>query len=258
MFDDRIYVFTPDARLIDLPSGATPVDFAYALHTELGHRCRGARVDGVMVALNTPLKNGQTVEITAAKEGGPSRDWLNPELNYIASSRARAKVRAWFNAQHTRETIARGREMVEKLLQREGRTSLALEELAASLGYKTPDALFETVGKDELSLRTIEAALRPAEPEPPPPPEGQVLLRKPRRATAGKGGVLVVGLDSLLTQMARCCKPAPPDAIAGYVTRGKGVSVHRKSCPNLQDLIVREPDRIIEVAWSAKDRKSVV
>ena len=251
LFDDRIYVFTPDARLIDLPSGATPVDFAYALHTELGHRCRGARVDGVMVALNTPLKNGQTVEITAAKEGGPSRDWLNPELNYIASSRARAKVRAWFNAQHTRETIARGREMVEKLLQREGRTSLALEELAASLGYKTPDALFETVGKDELSLRTIEAALRPAEPEPPPPPEGQVLLRKPRRATAGKGGVLVVGLDSLLTQMARCCKPAPPDAIAGYVTRGKGVSVHRKSCPNLQDLIVREPDRIIEVAWGA-------
>ena len=251
LFDDRIYVFTPDARLIDLPSGATPVDFAYALHTELGHRCRGARVDGVMVALNTPLKNGQTVEITAAKEGGPSRDWLNPELTYIASSRARAKVRAWFNAQHTRETIARGREMVEKLLQREGRTSLALEELAVSLGYKTPDALFETVGKDELSLRTIEAALRPAEPEPPPPPEGQVLLRKPRRATVGKGGVLVVGLDSLLTQMARCCKPAPPDAIAGYVTRGKGVSVHRKSCPNLQDLIVREPDRIIEVAWGA-------
>lgn len=254
LFDDRIYVFTPDARLIDLPSGATPVDFAYALHTELGHRCRGARVDGVMVALNTPLKNGQTVEITAAKEGGPSRDWLNPELNYIASSRARAKVRAWFNAQHTRETIARGREMVEKLLQREGRTSLALEELAASLGYKTPDALFETVGKDELSLRTIEAALRPAEPEPPPPPEGQVLLRKPSRAAAGKGGVLVVGLDSLLTQMARCCKPAPPDAIAGYVTRGKGVSVHRKSCPNLQDLIVREPDRIIEVAWGAGEQ----
>ena len=144
LFDDRIYVFTPDARLIDLPSGATAMDFAYTVHTDLGHRCRGARVDGAMMALNTPLQNGQTVEIIAAKEGGPSRDWLNPELGYFASSRARTKVRAWFNAQHTRETIARGREMVEKLLQRESKTNLSHEELAASLGFKTPDALFET------------------------------------------------------------------------------------------------------------------
>ncbi|HNK54324.1 MAG TPA: HD domain-containing protein, partial [Ottowia sp.] len=176
LFDDRIYVLTPEAAIVELPAGATPVDFAYTLHTELGHRCRGARVDGAMLPLHTPLKNGQTVEIVAAKEGGPSRDWLNPELRYLASSRARAKVRAWFNAQHTRETVARGREMVEKLLQREGRTALSLEHLAAELGFKTPEALFETVGKDELSLRAIEAVLRP--PEPTPAPDDQVLRRK--------------------------------------------------------------------------------
>ena len=160
-FDDRIFVFTPQATVIELPAGATPVDFAYAVHTDLGHRCRGARVDGVMVPLNTPLTNGQTVEVTAIKEGGPSLDWLNAELGYLKSPRARAKVRAWFNARAQHETIARGRELVEKLLQREGRTALKLDELAARLGFKGADALFEVVGKDEFSLRHIETLLKP-------------------------------------------------------------------------------------------------
>ena len=247
LFDDRIYVLTPDASVLELPAGATPVDFAYTVHTELGHRCRGARIDGAIVPLNTPLANGQTVEIVAAKEGGPSRDWLNAELGYLASSRAKSKVRAWFNTQHQRETIARGREMVEKLLQREGRTAVSLEGLASQLGYKTPDALFETVGKDELSLRSIETVLKP--PAPQPDADAQVLLRKPR-AGGDAGGVLVVGLDSLLTQTARCCKPAPPDPIAGYVTRGRGVSVHRQSCAAFRELLAREPERVIDVAWS--------
>ena len=248
LFEDRIYVLTPDAAVVELPAGATPVDFAYTVHTELGHRCRGARVDGAMVPLNTPLQNGQTVAITAAKEGGPSRDWLNAELGYLASPRAKAKVRAWFNAQHARETIARGREMVEKLLQRQGRTALALDQLASDLGFKTPDALFETVGKDELSLRSIEAVLHP--PEPLPDPDAQVLQRKAPVERKARGGVLVVGQDSLLTQPARCCKPAPPDDIAGYVTRGRGVTVHRRDCPSFLDLAAREPERVIEVAWS--------
>ncbi len=247
LFDDRIYVLTPEAAVVELPAGATPVDFAYTLHTELGHRCRGARVDGAMVPLNTHLQNGQTVEITAAKEGGPSRDWLNAELGYLASTRARAKVRAWFNAQHARETIARGREMVEKLLQRQGRTSLSLDQLASDLGFKTADALFETVGKDELSLRSIETALHP--PEPQPDPDAQVLLRKAASPDQRRGGVLVVGLDSLLTQPARCCKPAPPDEIAGYVTRGRGVSIHRRDCASFRDLQAREPERVIDVSW---------
>ncbi len=248
LLDDRIYVLTPEAAVVELPAGATPVDFAYTVHTDLGHRCRGARVDGMMVPLNTPLANGQTVAITAAREGGPSRDWLNAELGYLASARAKAKVRAWFNAQHARETIARGREMVEKLLQREGRTAVALDQLAASLGFKTPDALFETVGKDELSLRSIAHALHP--PEPAPSADAAVLQRKTAQGTPARGGVLVVGLDSLLTQPARCCKPAPPDPIAGYVTRGRGVSVHRRDCPSFRDLQARDPDRVIDVAWS--------
>ncbi|KAB2889387.1 MAG: bifunctional (p)ppGpp synthetase/guanosine-3',5'-bis(diphosphate) 3'-pyrophosphohydrolase, partial [Burkholderiaceae bacterium] len=134
LFDDRIYVLTPDAAVIELPQGATPVDFAYAVHTSLGHRCRGARVDGAMVPLNTPLQSGQTVEITTVKEGRPSRDWLNAELGYLTSHRARAKVRAWFNAQATHETVARGREAVEKLLQREGKTAIKLDDLAVQLG----------------------------------------------------------------------------------------------------------------------------
>ncbi|MCA0324514.1 MAG: bifunctional (p)ppGpp synthetase/guanosine-3',5'-bis(diphosphate) 3'-pyrophosphohydrolase [Proteobacteria bacterium] len=249
LFDDRIYVLTPEAAIVELPAHATPVDFAYSVHTELGHRCRGARVDGAMVPLNTTLKNGQTVEVVTTKEGGPSRDWLNTDLGYLASSRARSKVRAWFNAQLTSETIARGREMVEKLLQREGRTAQSLEQLATQLGFKSADALFETVGKDELSLRSIEQVLNPPAPQPEADPAEQVLLHKPSRARDGTAGVLVVGMDSLLTQTARCCKPAPPDEIAGYVTRGRGVSVHRTDCASFRDLQAREPERVIEVGW---------
>ena len=248
VFDDRIYVLTPDAAIVELPQGATAVDFAYSVHTNLGHRCRGARLDGVMVPLNTPLKNGQTVEVTVAKEGGPSRDWLNAELGYLASHRARAKVRAWFNALALDETVAKGREAVEKLLQREGRTALKLDDLAVQLGFNAADDLFEVVGKDEFSLRNIELLLRP--PEPATADADLPLLRKPRStAQPAKGGLLVVGVDSLMTQLAKCCKPAPPDAICGFVTRGKGVSVHRADCSNLREMVARNGERVIEVAW---------
>jgi len=247
LFDDRIYVLTPDAAVIELPKGATAVDFAYAVHTSLGHRCRGARVDGAMVSLNTPLQSGQTVEIVTVKEGRPSRDWLNAELGYLVSPRARAKVRAWFNAQATHETVARGREAVEKLLQREGKTAFKLDDLAVQLGFKTADALFEVVGKDEFSLRNIENLLRP--PEPEQPLDEQLLIRKARPDAASKGGVLVVGVDSLMTQLAKCCRPAPPDEIGGFVTRGKGVSVHRADCSNFREMAARNAERVIEVAW---------
>ena len=257
LFDDRIYVLTPDAAIVELPQGATPVDFAYTVHTTLGHRCRGARVDGAMVPLNTPLSNGQTVEIIAAKEGGPSRDWLNAELGYLASHRARAKVRAWFNAQITHETVARGREAVEKLLQREGKTAMRLEDLASQLGFKSADHLFEVVGKDEFSLRNIETLLRP--PEPAPGPDDGVLIKKARGSEkSGKGGVLVVGVSSLMTQLAKCCKPAPPDAIRGFVTRGHGVSVHRSDCSNFRTMAVKDGERVIDVEWGVPKKGTEV
>lgn len=248
LFDDRIYVLTPDAAIVELSQGATPVDFAYSVHTNLGHRCRGARVDGVMVPLNTALQNGQTVEIIAAKEGGPSRDWLNPELGYLVGHRAKSKVRAWFNQLAMEETVARGREAVERLLQREGRTALRFEELASSAGLPSAQALFEQVGKDELSLRTLEVLLRqgdqPVAEDVPP------WLKKPRPVRSGSGGgVLVVGVDSLMTQLAKCCKPAPPDDIRGFVTRGKGVSIHRSDCSDFAHLQRTSPDRVIDVQW---------
>ncbi|MBP7606904.1 MAG: bifunctional (p)ppGpp synthetase/guanosine-3',5'-bis(diphosphate) 3'-pyrophosphohydrolase, partial [Giesbergeria sp.] len=194
--------------------------------------------------------NGQTVEIVTAKEGGPSRDWLNTDLGYMTSHRGRSKVRAWFNAQAMNETIGRGREAVEKLLQREGKTAVRLEELAGQLGFKSADALFEVVGKDEFSLRNIEAVLRPPEPAPELHGDDQVVLKKPRHNDkASQGGVLVVGIGSLMTQLAKCCKPAPPDAIGGFVTRGKGVSVHRADCSTLREMAARTPERVIAVDW---------
>jgi GTP pyrophosphokinase len=246
--DERIYVFTPAAEVVELVAGATPIDFAYTVHTDLGHRCRGAKVDGAMVPLNTPLRSGQTVDVITVKEGGPSLDWLNAELGYLKGARSKAKVRAWFNALAQRQTIARGRESVEKLLQREGKTAVKLGDLAARLGFRNADALFEVVGKDEFSLRTIETLLRPAEPMPSPD-EVIALRRTNTDAAAPKGGVLVVGVESLMTSLARCCRPAPPDAIGGYVTRGKGVAVHRAACSNFQQMATRAPERVIAVAW---------
>ncbi|MCO5398596.1 RelA/SpoT family protein [Ralstonia soli] len=254
--DDHIYVLTPQARVIALPQGATPVDFAYYLHSDLGHRCRGARVDGAMVPLNTPLKNGQTAEIVTVKQGGPSRDWLNPELHYLASPRARAKVRAWFNALELEETLAQGRALIDKTLQREGKTAVNLEDLAAKLGFKSSDDLYAVVAKDELSLRRVEAVLRSDGAPPAQQVDEEASITKKSKATSvargAKSGVLVVGVDSLLTQMSRCCKPAPPDPIVGFVTRGRGVSIHRQSCATFQQLAARAPGRVIQTEWGQR------
>src|SRR3954468_4473910 len=253
--DDTVYVLTPQGKVIDLPAGSTPIDFAYALHSDLGHRCRGARVDGHIVPLDTPLKSGERVEITTGKSGGPSRDWLNPERGFARSGRARQKIRQWFNAKAHAETVAAGRAVVEKELKREG-AQASLEALASRLGFKKADDLFVAVAREEINLRQLQSAAREfahahlthltsgrsvsaTQPELP-------RARGTRPAAAAKSGVLVVGgVERLMTQLAKCCKPVPPDAIRGFVTRGKGVSIHREDCRSLKRLPGAQPDRLI-------------
>ena len=264
--DDRIYVMTPQARVIELPSGATPIDFAYHVHSELGHSCRGARIDGVMVPLNTALKNGQTVDIITARGGsntGPSRDWLG--AGYTVSPRTRSKVRAWFNAIEQQETLSNGRALVEKSLQREGKTAVNLEELAHKLGFGKPDDLFIAVGKDEFSLRHVEQALHADDPARHAHNKHShapdvVVPRKSKASSVvqgAKSGVLVVGTEGLMTQLAKCCKPAPPDPIAGFVTRGKGVSIHRMSCKNFAEMKAQAPERVIDTEWGQAQAQTV-
>ena len=255
--NDRIYVLTPQGRLIELPMGATPIDFAYQLHSDIGHRCRGAKVDGAMVPLNTKLQNGQTVEVITAKGeavakgiAGPSRDWLSD--GYTASPRTRSKIRAWFNAIEQAETLAQGRALLEKTLQREGKTAVNLEDLAQKLGFDKLDDLLLAVGNDRFSLRLVEQALHADEPGRQPEVADEVLTRKSRASSVTQGakaGVLVLGTEGLLTQMASCCKPAPPDPIVGFITRGKGISIHRASCKNLSQMVQRAPERIVQTTW---------
>lgn len=249
-FDDTIYVMTPQGRVFDLARGATPLDFAYRLHTDLGHRCRGARVDGQLVALNTPLDNGQRVEIIAAKQGAPSRDWLNPAQGYLVTHRARQKVRQWFAAQEDEALLSQGRAVIARELQREGQNQANIDALAAKLGCKSAADLYRAAGRGEVGQRMLQQALRGETEDAPDEPAIQV--RRSRREQSS--GVLVVGVDNLLTQLARCCRPVPPDSIAGFVTRGKGVSIHRKSCRTFEHLAARNPERVIETAW---DRGSI-
>jgi GTP pyrophosphokinase len=243
LFDETVYVLTPQGRVVDLPAGATPVDFAYHVHTELGHRCRGARVNGAMVPLNTPLSNGQQVEILAAKQGGPSRDWLNPELGYLRSAGARGKVRQWFNRKHFEETVAQGRAVLDKELQRRGLTRLNLDQLAESMGFTRLEDLLAGIGKGEVGPKVLSDALTQDGPAEPPRSDSLPVSRRPR---SGGGGVLIVGVDKLLTATAKCCRPAPPEAIVGFVTRGRGVTVHRADCPALARL---DPERHIAAEW---------
>jgi GTP pyrophosphokinase len=244
--DETIYVMTPQGRVVDLPRGATPVDFAYRVHTDLGHRCRGGKVDGALVPLNTPLETGQRVEIMVAKEGGPSRDWLNPSLGYLITQRARAKVRAWFSNLALEETLAEGRGVVTKELQRLGQGGVNIDDLAVKLGFAKAEDLFIAAGRNELSMRQFQVAVRgsdmPADERGTPEP-------RRRKAPDADRGILIVGVDKLLTQLARCCKPAPPDEISGFVTRGKGVSIHRVDCSNFANLAALHPERIIETDW---------
>ncbi len=242
--DDTVYVLTPQGRVVDLPKGATPIDFAYALHSDLGHRCRGAKVDGAMVPLDHPLRNGQRVEIVAAKSGGPSRDWLT-QPGFLASNRARSKVRQYFHAEERARTVAAGRAIVEKEIQREGAGRAKLEQLARDFGFTDPEEFFAAVGREAIGPKALQQALRPPAEAPPPPD----LVTRQGRADASGGGVLVEGVGRLMTQLARCCRPLPPDPIRGFVTRGKGISIHRADCRSLAALAARQPERVTAASW---------
>jgi GTP pyrophosphokinase len=251
LFEETIFVLTPQGKIIDLPKDSTPIDFAFAVHTGLGNRCRGAKVDGAMVPLNTPLKNGQRVEIIAVKEGGPSRDWLNPENGYLRSNRARSKVRQYFNALDLQETLSNGRAVVEKDLQRHGQTTLSLEKLAHDAGFKSVDEFFTAVGRAEVNTRDLDIAIRKAAglTDTEVSPDKPEVHTSRSRAKASSGGILIVGVDKLATGLAKCCKPVPPDPIVGFVTRLKGITIHRADCSNVLRMEATEPRRIIAADW---------
>ena len=260
--DDTLYVFTPQGRVVDLPVGATPVDFAYRVHTELGHRCRGAKVDGALVPLTTPLKTGQRVEIVSAKEGGPSRDWLNPQQGYLMTKSARTKVRSWFASQALDETLASGRAIVTREMQRVGATHASLDQVAHDLGFAKADDLLVAVGRDDVGPRALQQALRGEAPKsadseqhelPLADVSPEAMVRQSRHK--GGSGVLIVGVDQLLTQLARCCKPVPPDPVQGFVTREKGISIHRHDCPSFLHVAALHPERVIEADWSGSAGK---
>jgi GTP pyrophosphokinase len=206
-----------------------------------------------MVPLNTTLKNGQRVEVVTTKQGGPSRDWLNPELGYVQSHRARTKVRQWFKAQQHEQTVAQGRATVERELQRAGATAVNLDAVAAKAGFDKADDFYAAVARDDVNLRQIQTAIKAVmQPSMAPQPEAEpeVLARQSKSTGAGSG-ILVVGVDRLMTALARCCKPAPPDPIVGFVTRGRGVSIHRQGCASVARMRAREPERLIVADWGA-------
>ncbi len=243
VFKDRVYVFTPRGDIIDLPAGSTPIDFAYHVHTDIGHRCRGARVSGKLVPLDHELKTGDQVEILTAKRGGPSRDWLNVNLGLVRTQRARAKIRIWFKKQDYEQNLSSGRELLERELTRLGLPETNFETLARKVGFKTPDELFVALGTGDLSVSRIVKELSETE-------ENADLLTSvslPSSAPTSTEAINVVGLKGLLTTMGKCCNPTPGDEIIGYITRGRGATIHRQDCPNI--LRIRDRERLVRVSW---------
>ncbi len=245
LVSNLVNVFTPRGDTITLPSGATPIDFAYAVHTDIGHRCRGARVNGHLVPLDYTLKSGQQVEVLTAKRGGPSRDWLNPNLNLVKSARAKSKIRLWFKKQEDSKNLAEGREALERELQRLSVGDCNLDKLARSLGYKTPDKMFIHLGTGELSIPQV--IKRFAEDEEKPSNDVLEANAAPTPPEKSSEAIEVVGLKSTLKIIAKCCSPMPGDPIIGYVTRGRGISVHRRDCPNI--LKLQDTERLAQVTW---------
>jgi len=247
VFQDRVYIFTPRGDIIDLPAGCTPIDFAYHVHTDIGHRCRGARVNGKLIQLNQVLKTGDQVEILTAKRGGPSMDWLNSSLGLVRTSRARAKIKAWFKKQEDEQNLAQGRDTLEHELQRLGITEVNFEKLARDIGYKTPDDMFINLGTGELPIGRLIKQFSQVE-------EIKDILEAnaPAAPATSTDVVEVVGLKGMLSSMAKCCNPMPGDQIIGFITRGRGATIHRQDCPNI--LQTKDRERLLKVGWGHVER----
>lgn len=265
LFNDTVYVFTPQGKVVDLPAGSTPVDFAYHVHTDLGHRCRGAKLDGQIVPLITKLQNAQRVEILAAKQGGPSRDWLNPQLGYLASHRALTKVRTWFRQEYFEVDVAHGRQTLERELARNSATAIALEKVASALNHRDLDECLAEIGRGEITPHQIEIALRELTATKSEAAPAMALEALGQGALAGglsavksdktSGGVLVLGVNNIATMVAKCCKPLPTDPIIGFVTKTRGVMVHRLDCINIVSLTSEQRERLMAAQWGNVDQQ---
>lgn len=243
IFEDHIYVVTPAGDVIALPAGATTVDFAFHVHTEVGLRCRGARINGHIVPLNTRLNNGDQVEILTAKTANPSRDWLNSQLAYATTTKARSRIRSWFRAQDRDENIAAGRDILDRELKRLGQANTPFETLAEQLKRKTVDQMLAAIGAGDITAAQVASTLQPQQPEK------LRILQRDSASRSAKTGVNVTGIGSLMSSLARCCRPVPGDEIGGFVTRGRGVSIHRVDCAKFLRLSDEHSHRIIDVSW---------
>ena len=250
-FQDRVYAITPKGAILELPRGATPLDFAYHVHTEVGHRCRGAKVNGRIVPLTYPLKTGEQVEVLTARTGHPSRDWLSPHLGYVRTLRARAKIRQWFLQQDQEQSVVAGRATLEREFQRLGIRQLKLEKVAEKLGFNRLDDLCAALGHGTVTLAHVIGRIQDLLPAAMPSPEPPAVRSSRTAAQAGRGpqGVQVRGVGQLLSHLAQCCQPTPPEPIAGYITQGRGVTIHRQDCANFLGLARHHRERVIEVGW---------
>jgi len=245
VFNDRVYVFTPRGDIIDLPAGSTPIDFAYHIHTDIGHRCRGAKVNGRLVNLDAKLQTGEAVEILTAKRGGPSRDWLNSSLEMVRTQRAISKIRQWFKREDREQNVSDGRQTLEREMRRLGLEGMAYEQIARDLGYGQVEDLLAAIGCGDVSLGKVVSHL--AEAKLPELDLPRPLDLEARGGRLAPEAVTILGVSGLLTNIARCCKPLPGDPIIGYITRGRGATIHRRDCPNM--LRIRDKERLVQVSW---------
>ena len=249
VFEDRVYIFTPRGDIIDLPVGSTPIDFAFMVHTEVGNRCRGAKVNGKLVSLNYKLKTGDQVVILTAKKGGPSRDWLNPHLGMVNTQRARSKIRQWFKKQDRSQNLSHGRDILDKELKRLGIVDLDIDDLSKSFNFKSNDDMYVAIGCGDFALGRIINTLQDVDSKTDISQQEHVPINIIRQDSES---IKVLGLKGILTNIAKCCNPAPGDDIIGYITRGRGATIHRKDCPNV--LRIRDKERMVKVSWGEAER----